>query len=370
MGNRWWSCYNKIKTFLKSLDWRSPILSFILLTRKLLPVLQPTTRGRFNHFCRPFILSILFKSVFPKLNSNPPLFSCLFSHFLYLWHPPATSVFFSQLQTNVFSEVRSKSSTSAPFFTTTAPRLFCHNYASKISQTQTHSDGGQIRAKAAVYLWTQQQIGSWRSIKLWLILQSEEGLQEWAIRSQSSDATESWDEQWSCCGSSMLGILWHKRYCVNLIRFTGAQTHPFTATSLTTVGVLINPGSTRIYIGTGPSHKSGSDTCFTTVTSWFLVFLLHLKRHCCSPHSINDIPLKAHQRGITKRGCFSSRPQHLQSAFASATRSRQLPESFQFILLITVLALSMVGFWPSVWNKAQTPMRGCGSLFAGYEPLK
>lgn len=141
----------------------------------------------------------------------------------------------------------------------------------------------------------------------------------------------------------------HKRYCVNLIQTTGAQTHPFTATSLTTVGVLINPGSTRIYIGTGPSHKSGADICFITVTSWFPVLLLHLKRRRCSPHSINDVP--HHQRG-----CFSSRPQrikHLQSAFASATRRRQLPESFQFILLTTVLALSMAGIWPSVWNKTK-----------------
>lgn len=57
----------------------------------------------------------------------------------------------------------------------------------------------------------------------------------------------------------------HKRYCVNMT--TGAQTHPFTATSLTTVGALINPGSTRIYIGTGPRHKSGSDISVIAVTS-------------------------------------------------------------------------------------------------------
>lgn len=140
----------------------------------------------------------------------------------------------------------------------------------------------------------------------------------------------------------------HKRYGVNLIREldTGAQTYPFTATSLTTVGVLINPGSVRIYILTGPSHKSGSDICFITVTSCFLLLRLHLKRHRCAAHSINDVP--PHHR----RGCFSSRPQRIkQSAFASATRSKQLPESFQFVVLIT--ALSMVGFWPSVWNKAK-----------------
>lgn len=159
----------------------------------------------------------------------------------------------------------------------------------------------------------------------------------------------------------------NKRYCVNLIQTTGAQTHPFTATSLTTVGVLINPGSTRIYIGTGASHKSGLDICFITVTSWFLV--LHLKRHRCSPHSINDVPLKAHQRGIV----FFILSTAVKTLAIGIYISHQ-EQAITGIISVHIFdhCISFIHGWflAKCVRQNKMPKRGCGSLFAGYEPLK
>lgn len=197
--------YNKIKSFLRSLDWRSPSLSFILPTRKEDPCClycSPPPEGDVIIFA-DLLFSQSYLNLFLQLYNNSQ-FSCFFSS---LSLSPTPSCYLRLLLSItdecVFSEVRSKSSTSAPFFTTTAPRQFCHNNcASKISQTQTHSDGGQIRVQAAVYLWAHQQIRSWRSIKLWLILRSEEGRQEWARFSFADGRLESeqrrhWELRWT-----------------------------------------------------------------------------------------------------------------------------------------------------------------------------
>lgn len=143
-----------------------------------------------------------FKCVLPwfwlHTATPPPLFSCLFSSFLtslsnFLSLPTFAPLNFTLM---CVSQIRSKSSTSVPFFMKAALRQFCHDYDSKISQSLAHSHGGWKKKSPSSVLFMDAVANQELTKHQPLI-----NLVKW------NRVFRKTKQQWSGCETTMLGIL-------------------------------------------------------------------------------------------------------------------------------------------------------------------